>query len=278
MAIRGGRSGGPGGGGRSHFGGSSSSGRSHSSSRSSGGHYRMGRGYHRGGMVFHFHGILGPGSAFFITSSFLLLFIVGLLIGIFANFTALETIEKDYYNYQTMIENTMNNSAYRREALVTGKYEGEGGKWYIRYEYDLDTINDRAYDESFPHYTKEQLANYIVGQTKIIIVTEEPVVSEYTVTIPLDYYKSGIENDGEYIATKSEIKTMAIALVCMSGITALLIFFGVKKCIKAQKNETAKIDENKSIQQKTHTKCPYCGARVSLNASNCPKCGAGINE
>lgn len=283
MAIRGGRSGGPGGGGRSHFGGSSSSGRSHSSSSSSS-HHRMSSSHHRiggihhhhgGGVMIHFHGRLGAGSVFFILAAVALFFTLIVGLALVGQNTALKTIEQDYFNYQTMIENTMHNPAYRREALVTEKYEGAGGKWYIRYEYELDTMNETAYDESFAHYTKEQLSSYIVGQTKIIIVTEESVVSEYTTTIPLDYYESGVENDGEYIEIKEFKNTLTIVVIVLGALGILLIVLGVKKCIKASKKEES--GNNTTSTQQTHTTCPYCGARVSLDKNVCPRCGAGLN-
>lgn len=287
MAIRGGRSGGPGGGGRSHFGGSSlsSGGRSHSSSSSNrGGGHRHSH-HHGGGILVHIFPKLNTrGSTAILVSIFF--FFIGIMMGISVSTTIkqINFIKQDYNNYQVMIENAMNNPALTRTAVVTEKYIGNGGKWYIRYEYDLDNSKQRAYDESFAHYTKEELSNYKVGQTEIVIVTESSYVDEYTITIPMDYYNSGVENDGEYIELIKKRNTFIMFDTITFVVAGLVMFLGIKTYIKYKNKETEEVEQttqNSSTQTnttKTHTKCPYCGARVSSDKGTCTQCGAGLSD
>ena len=277
MAIRGGRGGGPGGGGRSHFSSSmSSGGRSHSSSsRSSSRSSHIGIGhrhYHGGGIhIGFFHGRpLTAGGALVFLGFFLLMITIMLGIGIGTTNNTMKIIKTDYNNYQSMIEMAMENDDYKRYATITGKYQSTNDKWY--YVYELDYPN---YDyETFAIYSKEEIDNYKVGQ-QIPIAVENIHIDIYTATIPFDYYGTDIKDDAEYISA-SKTRTILILIAVATGLGGVgLIVLGIKKS-KNKKAESATENGAPAPAPKTHTNCKYCGCRVSVHENNCPKCGAQI--
>lgn len=282
MAIRGGRGGGPGGGGRSHFSSSSgSSGRSHfssssrSSSRSHIGSSRMSHhhhSHHRGGIGigFHFHGESMSLPGFLIGLSIFLVFITIILgIGIGTTNSSLKTIEHSYNNYQSLIEMAMEDEDYVRYATVTGKYQGKGDRWYI--EYVIDEGPGYIYD-SFAIYSKEEVSQYKTDQ-EIKVAVEDKVIDAYTATIPFDYYNSPIKNDGEYI----EINRTKTILICIAigtaTIATLLLVVAIKK-IKSSKEETS----SDILPEPTSTTktCNYCGGKIPAGQDKCPQCGAKL--
>lgn len=285
MAIRGGRGGGPGGGGRSHFSSSrSSGGRSHmsSSSRMGGGprhssHIGLGHRHHGGGIHIGFFssGHMSAGSAMIVFGVFFIFITIMLGIGIGVTNGSLDTIQQSYNNYQSMIEMAMENEDYVRYATVTGKYQSTNDRWYI--EYTLDEGPGYEYD-SFAIYTKEEVNQFKVGD-QIKIAVEDARVDLFTATIPFDYYNSDIKDDAEYIQF-SKSRNLLIGIACATaGVAILLIFFGIKKSKKSKEEigDSTQTTQASTTINTTKT-CRYCGGKTSASESRCPQCGASLQD
>jgi hypothetical protein len=289
--------------GGSHSSGGSRRGSSFSggfSSRSSfgGSHYR-GRSYHSGPHYYHHrpfrihfgrrYYVYGSGT----TSVFGLLGALFIFALIFtfcfsmvrnADKHEIQLIEEDYGYYQHMISEAREREANGQDgwivdATVSGRfYNEDADKYYITY-YINDSHGDKVIDGyTYSCFTKSEAYSYTIGDTIEIAVDSVPYTRN-TDSINTSYYAMPIENDGEYVFAKNELRTSNIIYtICILVDVAIVAAFFIllyKKAVPDNNDSAETNTSTPSTSENNEKYCSYCGSLMSKSSSKCPSCGAG---
>ena len=225
----------------------------------------------KNGSRFSFFGVL-----IFVALFFML--IGGVVIA--AEKSSIQRIEEDHAYYIDMINYAKENPEYKKEAIITDKFQSDNNNYYLTYKIACASCTEGYLNGyTFSVYTREEVRNFHIDDVIEVAVNSKTVTST-TDSIPMDYAETPIDADGEWVGSRNGMK-IGTGIVIVTGVIAALGVVGIvytfKKALK--KEEESKIAEaaEKEMESLKNT-CPYCGQLLKEGTVKCPNCGAGLKR
>ena len=195
-------------------------------------------------------------------------------------------IKEDYAYYQDMIDDAKANPSLIIEdaehIIVTGRFLGDGGKYYITYTYQYgpDEKEDVLEGYTYSVFTLEQAREMYRAKTFKLVVDNLPVNGDSD-SIPLNCDGLSYKDDGSYLQEQNYKKVIivvfSIILVAIATFIVLIAVGTVKSLKKKNKQTEAKLPNSEEVKQTTPT-CAYCGSTLKEGQTQCPSCGARVRK
>lgn len=280
------------GGSHSHSGGHFSIGRSHSSSHSAG-HFGGSGGFRptlrwrpHTTVIFGRPVYLGAGRACTVSVLGILItfaVIASALLGLgwFATANNLTTICANYEHYRNVALTAEEDSAYRIFAQVDFiEQYGDTGKYCICY-----TFGSYYEGYSFYVYTYEEASKLKKEGVWLALSDRNDEIDSMTDSIPLDYWKTSLEDDAEYLDYLGTRNGLRVATFVALGLTVVMVVSAVVVPLTAQKATKEQLAENNqtnasgnSANQNSSSagtwRCDYCNTLNDSSKDRCDGCGA----
>ncbi|MCQ2602631.1 MAG: Zn-ribbon domain-containing protein [Clostridia bacterium] len=278
-----------GGGGHSSHGGGSHGGGSRGPGRPGVYHGRPVRFYYFGGRRYYTPSKVS--SAF----SFILVVAIIALIAAFVcwgNFSEADdqiaSFERDYANYQRMIERADSNSKYLLEdAKITGIYQCDvsADHYYIEYVFKNAKGKDiEGYTYCTYKYSDILAKGYETGGYIVLAIDcdKNNIVGDVD-SINYDYKYTTLEDDADYVYNKESLDKYSILWKVLVGVGVAAIVGGIvliAVTLKKAKDDDKDDDKTKVINQPVFEekkpevrRCQYCGSVLKDGETECKNCG-----
>ena len=103
----------------------------------------------------------------------------------------------------------------------------------------------------------------------------------------MDYKNFSLDDDGDYINAKRNIKSSRVLFIISLVGTGICIAIMVIMVVRAKQKTDGTYEDNNNSQNSTgnsqttrnntnSTTCEYCGASISSDDKSCPNCGAKL--
>ncbi len=184
----------------------------------------------------------------------------------------IQLVKDDHAYYANMIEHA--SDGQYMYADVINQFQGEGGKYYITYNMQVNN-RDLWYEDGYTYsiYTMEE-ASEIFRSGQIEIVVDRLPLSVLTDSINADYLDYDITDDGTYInAVRTRTTVLIIGFIAIIGFGSL-IFGYFKMMFKYQMNSNHQTNQSVYSSSTSNEYCIYCGSVMSIHSDKCPNCGA----
>ena len=185
---------------------------------------------------------------------------------------AIQLVKDDHAYYAKMIEHANDNQYMYAE--VINKFQGEGGKYYITYNLQVDNHN-LWYEDGYTYsiYTMEE-ASAIYRSGRIAIVVDRLPLTSNTDSINADYLDFDITDDGTYIEASRTRTIILVAGSVMIIILVGLIYEYFKVMFTYQVNSNHEANQSSNSHTSKNEYCIYCGSIMSKHDEKCPNCGS----
>jgi hypothetical protein len=207
-------------------------------------------------------------------------------------------VDYDYYTDMVRTAKADTTNSHTRSAIVTDWYKDtKGEKYFVYYEFEVeDGSGDKMEGISFSVYTLQQ-AQAIKGTTIEIAIytpgvtlTPTTGVTWDTDSVPMAYGATRLEDDGVYVAVKSD-KSLGTTILGVGGALFVLLilaqvgFFSFLRSrpvanTNSTSNPSAPTSSAPSAGASNSASkfCSYCGAKIGPNDSKCPNCGGVVTQ
>lgn len=199
----------------------------------------------------------------------------------------LKYLQNDRAGYVAMIERAEQDPELIVDGIVISVWQdGNGsGKWAFDYKFTASNgdIVDNGY--SFKVYSSRSTAPHEGDTIKLAVDTKNS--TKLSDSVPMDYKNFSLDDDGDYINAKRNIKSSRVLFIISLVGTGICIAIMVIMVVRAKQKTDGKYEDNNNSQNSTgnsqttrnntnSTTCEYCGASISSSDKSCPNCGAKL--
>lgn len=199
----------------------------------------------------------------------------------------IESFERDYANYQRMIQRADSNSDYLLEdAKITGIYQCDVSPDYYHINYSFKNAKGKDIDGyTYCTYTYADILDkgYSVGGyiTLAIDCNKNNIVGDVD-SIDYDYKYTTLEDDADYVNYKQSLDKFSVLWKVMLGISVAFIVGGIVvvvltfKKTKDDEEKEERLAEIKKEEEKRKSeprRCAYCGSLLKDGEIECKNCG-----
>lgn len=198
----------------------------------------------------------------------------------------LKYIQSDRAGYVAMIDRAEQDSELIVYGTVISVWQDEDGSGKWAFDYKFTASNDEIVDNgySFKVYSSRNSAPHEGETIKLAVDTKN--TTELSDSVPMDYKNFSLDDDGDYINAKRNIKSSRVFFIVSLIGVSICITIIVVMVIRAKQKNNGEYEDNSKLENASNNTttqnnissntCEYCGASISSNDKSCPNCGAKL--